>query len=350
MREHSLGLAVLISLLPGIAAANEPIRLLNWEDYLGENVIEQWDSSSGHTLEQVYFDSDEKRDAILINSSRHQIDLAIIDEVTAKRFGREQGLIELNESNVPNSKHIAPFWRERCGHYALPYFWGTLGIAYRTDKVKNPPRSWRDILEPNEALKGHIGMLNDITDMLAPALFLADRSINTENSQALKEVFTVLKAQTKDVLTYDYAITYLQASPKAAQLHMAMAYSGDQFTLNEITGEEGLWEYSVPEEGTILWVDCMAISAKSDHQQEALEFINYLNEPKIAAQNAEEIYFATPNLSALKYMSNDTLNDKGVYPDQHIIDRSQLYEEMNNETIQLRQRITNAVINIYESQ
>ena len=41
---------------------------------------------------------------------------------------------------------------------------------------------------------------------------------------------------------------------------MALAYSGDQQVLNAVEGVHGEpWRYVVPEEGTLLWVDCLSV-------------------------------------------------------------------------------------------
>lgn len=328
----------------------ESLKFLNWEAYLSEEVQQQWEKQSDSRIEIIHFDNDEKRDAILLNSKHHSIDIAVVDEVIAERFGKEGKLIPLTEENVPSLKHMGEFWRSRCGNYAVPYLWGTLGIVYRSDKVTTPPHSWNDLLNPKDQLKGHIGMMDDYTDMLAPALFLHQHELNTENPNALKQAFASLKAQIPHVLTYDYVITFLQNSPNADALHMALAYGGDQYTINEQQNSEGLWKYVIPAEGTVLWVDCLAITASSEHKQKALDFLNYLSTPAISAQNAEDLYYATPNEGAMGLLSDDFRNDSEIFPEHEVLRKSGLYEVLSNDNIRQRLRITNAIINIHESQ
>lgn len=341
--------AVLVLALPAATHA-ETLKLLNWEAYLSEEVLSQWQTQSNSNIEVIEFDNDASRDVILLNSDHHEIDISVVDEIVAERFGKAGKFIEITENNIPSVKHIGSFWRNRCSKYAVPYLWGTLGIVYRSDVVTTPPRSWKEILQPADYLKGHIAMLNDYTDLIAPALFQQGYPLNTDNSAALKEAFEILKAQTPHVLTYEYPITYLQSSEKADQLYMAVAYGGDQFTMNEILGKEGLWKYAIPEEGTVLWVDCLAVSANSKHLPKALEFINFLNQPEIAALNAENLYYATPNETALPYLSDKFRNDAGVFPEVEVLKKSGLYEVLSNTNIKQRIRISNAIVNIHESQ
>jgi len=337
----------LLLLLP-IQLSAETIQMLNWDAYLDSQVEQSWETTTGHHVEILKFDSDEKRDALLLDAHQHNIDIAVVDEIVAERFGGEGRFVEINEQNLPSIKFMGSFWRERCGKYAVPYFWGTFGIIYRSDKV-SPPSSWKEIIQPSEELKGHIGMLNDYTDLLAPVLFLNGAPLNTDNLEILKNVFSTLKEQAEYVLTYEYPITFIESSPQADQLYMAVGYGGDQLAMNEKAGKEGLWKYVVPEEGTVLWVDCLAIPSNSKNIDTALDFIEYLNQPKVAAKNAESLHYATPNNAALSELSEEFRNNPEVFPSQAIQNKSELYKKLSNENIKQRLRITNAIVNIHES-
>ena len=327
----------------------EKLMLLNWEDYLHEEVMSQWERQADAEIEPIYFDNDEKRDEILLNSQFHHVDIAVVDEVVGARFGEQGVLIPIDESLVPNIKYVDKFWRERCGAYSVPYLWGTLGIMYRTDKVKNPPNSWRDILEPAEELKGHVGMLNDHTDMLAPALFSLGFDLNTDDSNKLRQAFELLKRQAEHVLTYEYPITFLQKSDQAQELYMGVSYGGDQRTLNDIAGERGLWAYSVPREGTVLWVDCLAVTANSSNIEKSLDFINHMTSPEISAKNSEYLKYATPSKAAAALTSPKFRGDKQVFPEVERLNNSKLYEQLSDDNIVQRLRITNAIINTHEA-
>jgi len=329
----------------------ETLRILNWEEYLHPRVIEAWERETGVDIEQVYFDSDEDRDEILNDTTPGNIDIAVVDEAVSELFGEKGKIEKLDESNIPNLKHIDPFWKTACGQYTVPYMWGTLGIGYRSDKVKQAPQSWNKLLQPDDTLKGHIGMLDDYRDMLAPALFMLGYSLNTGDPSELKAAFERLAQQAPSVLTYEYAITLMKNGGNNAELlHMALMYGGDQNAINEIIGKPGLWLYSVPREGTILWVDCLAAIESSPRKALALAFIDFLNRPDIAAMNAELLGFGTPNKSAVQRMSQAYRTNQSIFPSQDILNRSQKYKVLDKQNIILRQRITSAIRKIHESE
>lgn len=329
----------------------ETLRILNWEDYLHPKVIEIWKQETGIDIEEIYFDSDEDRDEILNNASSGNIDIAVVDEAVSELFGENGKIENLNQQDAPNLKYIDPFWQKACGQYTIPYMWGTLGIGYRSDKVTVAPQSWNDLLQPGEPLKGHIGMLDDYRDMLAPALFVLGYSLNTNNENQLKQAFEYLSKQAPSVLTYQYAITLANNQDKdMEQLYMTMMYGGDQNVINDTLETPGLWKYSVPKEGTILWVDCLAVIKDSPKKNQALKFVDFLNRPDIAAMNAESLGFATPNTAAIQHMTPDYQSDQSIFPSREILNRSQQYKILENDNIILRKRITSAIRKIHESQ
>jgi len=73
-----------------------------------------------------------------------------------------EGLIDLFDANeVPNVKDIytvsAPLkWQKDGKYYAVHQNWGQLGLTYRTDKIKTPPKEWLDTWKPE--YKGLVGM------------------------------------------------------------------------------------------------------------------------------------------------------------------------------------------------
>ncbi|MFT8086127.1 ABC transporter substrate-binding protein, partial [Salmonella enterica subsp. enterica serovar Enteritidis] len=78
----------------------------------------------------------------------HQIDIALTELISSSRFGARKLLEPIEQARLPALRHVARRWRDSCGRYAVPYLWGTLGIAYRSDRIEQAPRSWADLLKP----------------------------------------------------------------------------------------------------------------------------------------------------------------------------------------------------------
>jgi spermidine/putrescine transport system substrate-binding protein len=328
----------------------ETLRVYTWEEYFSAEVLKNWETQTGHTVELVYFDNDEERDATLASQKTSNIDLSVVDQIATIRLGEEGIVSPLNQNEHPTIfKSIDAQWHQTCGNFGVPYLWGTLGVIYRTDKLDTPPTSWKELLEPKPELSGHIGLFVDYTDLLAPALFLDDQSINTENKDALKQAFERLKKALRHTLTFQYPLTFMDQSDRADELYLGLAYSGDQYVLNEKSGQE-IWEYTTLQEGTITWLDCLAIVSKSSKKPLAYEFLNYLYQVEIMAKNSEEVYVAPPSAKAKAMQSKDFQNDLTVFPPDKLLKQSQQYKKLSTDSLYLRNRITSSLVKMHDSQ
>lgn len=127
---------------------------------------------------------------------------------------------------------------------------------------------------------------------------------------------------------------------------MALAYSGDQFALAKVDGKD--WRYTLPKEGSVIWVDCMGVLAASKRKADALRFLDFLNRPEIAAMNAADLTMPTANAAAVPLLPASMRENPEVFPPQSVIDASSFYEENDAQTVQVRKRISNSLINYHD--
>jgi spermidine/putrescine transport system substrate-binding protein len=344
MRRRAAISVFLATLLCGAASHAETLNLLIWEAYIDQGLIDRWTQETGVSVHQINFDSDDARDEILADPSNN-IDLVVVDENGAHLFGKNRVLEPLNEANLPALADYAPKWRDRCAGYGLPYFSGTVGILYRSDVVAQPPTSWQDLMHPASTLKKHVAMFDDHTELFVPPLMLLGASINASDTETLKAAFELLKAQAPAVLTYDYVITAIQDEAIGQEIHMALGYSGDQHVLNDKVGKAGLWRYSVPQEGTLSWVDCVSVTASSPHKRRALEFLDFIGSPESAAANAVALTMPTTSDAALKLLPEAARSDPEVYPPAAALAKSQYQQELSIQSVQARRRIISTLAN-----
>ncbi len=60
--------------------------------------------------------------------------------------------------------------------------------------------------------------------------------------------------------------------------------------------------YSIPKEGALIWFDQMAIPADAKHVPEALEFMNYMMRPEVAAKASNYVFYANGNKASQKFI------------------------------------------------
>lgn len=95
--------------------------------------------------------------------------------------------------------------------------------------------------------------------------------------------------------------------------------------------------YAVPKEGSVVWMDNMAIPVGAPHPENAHAFINYILDAKVGADIANFIHYASPNAAARKHILPQDLNNPAIYPPPSAIaasevivdvgDKARLYDE-----------------------
>ena len=54
-----------------------------------------------------------------------------------------------------------------------------------------------------------------------------------------------------------------------------------------------------------------------------MSFIDFINQPEVAAQIATELYYASPNRQARKLIAEDMLNNPLIYPPDEVLEKSE---------------------------
>lgn len=344
IRSISSSLLSLLCIFPAFAQSDS-IVLFNWEHYLSEEVISAYEQQSGTSVEQVFFDDDILRDRTINRAQEGQLDIVVLDEIGMRNFQKSGKIIDLSQLDLSFMANIPPLWRQQCTNAGIPYFWGTLGLVYRKDIYATPPSSWDAILNPDEKTKGHILMMSDYTDMLMPSLFKQQLSLDQATPEQLKQVYSDLLSLIPDVLDFGYVLSYVKEQRENHDdVYIAMAYAGDEYALNNINPDYE-WGFVTPSEGTVIWVDCLAILSNSDNQQQALNFIEFLNQPQVAARNAEQMGNNPTNPYSLELLKNST---NTTMPTQKQLDQAVYYTDVVNVSVTLLNRIANAVVDSHK--
>ena len=319
-----------------------------WEDTISPYVVEDWESSTGIPLEATHFDNDDERSLLMMKSHQLPFDVMILDNVSAQIYGR-LGLFK-DLSNLKNREHNGKKWLQACGDYAIPYFWGTVGIAYRKDIVPTPPATWGEFISPPKVLEGRIGMINDSIESFLPVFYSLGLTPDEDNPILIEAAYPKIQAFNTKILTYEYILSYVRGQQYTNDnLAMALAYSGDQYSLNRyFVGDK--WAFTIPDGEIFIWIDCLAINKRSSNPEGAQAFLEYIMDPDVAAKNAIFIKASTPNLTALKQMPDWYKNDASLFPAQQRIDQGRVDVALSPENISLRTKILNRILKRHETQ
>lgn len=312
----------LLSLSPGTLHSEE-IVLLNWSEYMDQTLLAQFEQESGIHVREVFFETEEERDGLLAQTNGVGYDVVVMQAKDVQAYVRSQWLAPIPADTMPNLVHIPKKWRTTypdAEHYSVPWVWGTLGIGYRKDLVKQEVTSWMDLLRPDSSLKNRILMLDDSIAMRTIAMKSLGYSMNDFDKKVLDESATLLRRQQPFVHTYGYMGLGEKSPMITGQYWMALMFNGDAITLSK---QEPNVAFVVPKEGTLLWVDSFAILKASPKQALSARFIDFLHRPEMAARLAETVNYATVNEAATPFLSPAHRNNPVIHPTQAVLDRSE---------------------------
>ena len=200
------------------------------------------------------------------------------------------------ERDVPNFVANAdPTYLERSydpgNRYSVPWQSGITGIAYNPELVDEEITSMDQLFDPEfiEKYCGQIGMFVEMRDSMSFAMLYNGVNPSEATLEDAEAAQQVLLEQAPCVRDY-YGNEFAQALADGS-LAITMAWSGDVFQLQFDNPD---LQFVVPEEGGILWTDNMAIPKGAQHPNAALEMMNFVYDPEVAAQIADWVNYITP--------------------------------------------------------
>jgi putrescine transport system substrate-binding protein len=100
---------------------------------------------------------------------------------------------------------------------------------------------------------------------------------------------------------------------------VAMSWSGDYAQATARAAEAGIdidLRYTMPKEGSALWVDRMLIPTDAPHAENAYLFIDYILRPEVIAAISNYIFYANANKSSMPLLNPAVADDPGIYPNE----------------------------------
>ena len=323
----ALALALSLSLFAcGGGGSKVTLNVLNWGDYIDPELLRQFEDETGIAVKYTTMTSNEEM-LVKLASADNIYDVCFPSDYLIEKLAADDLLYPINKANIPNLANIDPRFLDLSfdpgNTYSVPYMWGTVGILYNKTMVTDPVDSWNILW--NEKYAGQILMYDSMRDTIGITLKKLGLDINTRDEAdvlAAQEALIAQKPLVRAYLTDDIKMELINGSAA-----MGVVYSGDAVYC---ISENPDLAYVVPKEGSNVWFDNIIIPKSSQHTAEAEQFINFLCDAKVAAQNSDYIGFSTPNAEALKLMDPAYAADPTYNPPQDVLDRCQIFQDLGD--------------------
>jgi putrescine transport system substrate-binding protein len=310
----------------GAADTGKVLNLYIWSDYLAPTTLPRFEKQTGIKVNATFYDTNETLDAKL-HAGGGGYDIVM---PTASYFETQikAGMyLPLDKSKLPNLKNMDPqlmakvAFHDPGNAHGVIYMWGTNGIGYNEKKVKellpDPPLdSWRMVFDPKVAskvAKCGISVLNSPAEMMRAVFSYLGKDPNSQNPDDLAQGEAVL-LKIRPYIRSINSSEYIDALANG-DLCVAVGYNGDVMQARDRAQDanKGIEiKYSIPQEGTILWFDMLAIPKDAPHPESAYAFINFVMLPEVIGEITNFKGYANANAVAQPLAS--VKNDPGIYP------------------------------------
>lgn len=301
-------------------------------EYLGENVISDFEKQYGVRVIVENFDSNEMMYTKLMAGDRY--DVIIPSDYMIERLMNEDFLQPLDKSMIPNMENMSDavlgMSYDPDNTYSIPYFWGSVGLVYNHENVDPAvieSEGWEVLRNTDYA--GHIYIYDSERDSFMMAFKALGYSMNTEDPNEINDAYEWL-LQMNNTMSPVYVTDEVIDGMMNGYKDIAVVYSGDAAV---VLDENEDMSFYMPSQGTNIWCDAMVIPANAENPKLAHEFINYMLTYEAAFDNTETVGYTSPNAEVFEEMtsSEDLYADNAAYLPRSGYDKDEMFHD--NQTL-----------------
>ena len=301
-------------------------------EYLGENVISDFEKQYGVRVIVENFDSNEMMDTKLMAGDRY--DVIIPSDYMIERLMNEDFLQPLDKSMIPNMENmydaVLGMSYDPDNTYSIPYFWGSVGLVYNHENVDPAvieSEGWEVLRNTDYA--GHIYIYDSERDSFMMAFKALGYSMNTEDPNEINDAYEWL-LQMNNTMSPVYVTDEVIDGMMNGYKDIAVVYSGDAAV---VLDENEDMSFYMPSQGTNIWCDAMVIPQNAENPKLAHEFINYMLTYEAAFDNTETVGYTSPNAEVFEEMtsSEDLYADNAAYLPRSGYDKDEMFHD--NQTL-----------------
>ncbi|MEZ0290010.1 MAG: extracellular solute-binding protein [Sulfolobales archaeon] len=322
------------------------LRVYNWQAYLNKDMVIPYfiglEYSRGYRVRVVYDEYNSAEEAYAkLSLGGYSYDVFNLGTEVIYKAVKNKYIIRLDLSQIPNIENLDPWVRELLKiqypeeidllNYGIPYMWGTTGIVYNKKILGRDINTLHELFD-SEFLKKYnkrIFMIDDPITVTMVMLIYLGKDFTDPRSytrETLEEVYQTLK----DITPYIVFLTTDQLIQELVResMYAGVAWNGD--ALQALVQNTNL-VYTIPEEGSDLWVDMWSIATNAKNKDLGYHWIDMTLDPWVAALNTIAIQYANPVPKSNDYIPESILENPAIYPDQESRKRLKHFRPLTEE-------------------
>lgn len=305
------------------AAAEGQLNVYNWGDYINPEVLTLFTEETGIEVTlDTYGTNEEMLAKIQAGATGYDI---VFPSVHMRDIMQKIGLLWNAEVNtLPGFENIDPTSKRSKvdpeSEYCLPYAWGAVGIFYNKEEA-GELTSWADFFAlPDKGKK--IIMLDDLRETIGVALILNGHSVNSTDSDELKQAEALLLELRPKISAFSYDIVSLVQSGDVAAAHW---YVGAMF---HVLNEPEKLGFVIPQEGATMYQEDICVLESAPNKESARRFLEFYLQPEVAALNVSQQVNSTANMPARDLLPEELRANVNINPPPEVVSRLQIFEDL----------------------
>jgi spermidine/putrescine transport system substrate-binding protein len=300
-----IALAMLVSLgITANAAERKELNIFMWGDYISDDLIANFEDEYGVRVNLSYMNDNADSITKLTAGAGSEYDLIMTCDAYMESLIAGGYLEELDLSKIPNSKNInKAYWSEQNQKYCVPYLMNYIYVVYDTERCPIEITCYNDLIRPE--MKGEIGSVDGARNLFPIALIALGYDPNSRDENEIKEAYEWLVKYNDNVVAYGSTETNIVNGT----ISCMFTYDGNTAEAMAQMGENNTLTVAPFKADPVqLGFDLYVIPKGAEHIDLAYEFLNYICDPQVMADNLVENPYSCPNDAAVALASEEYRN------------------------------------------
>ena len=184
----------------GVRASTSSVTLkfINYINWIGKNEYADFAKATGINVQEIVANTGNERIAKIL-SDPSAADMVLLDLHSGARLADAGKLAKLDYMKIPNyGKYVNPAFKiglvSPKQALGIPTDYGRVGILYRSDLMKEAPKSWKDFWKLAPKYSGKVNMIDDEAGVIQAALLMLGLNPNSRNQAQIAKAGDALVA------------------------------------------------------------------------------------------------------------------------------------------------------------
>ena len=314
---------------PAPAPAPCKLNVFIWSEYIDPELVRAFERQEACKVTIDLYEDNEAMLAKLRGGGAALYDIVVPSNYVIPSLVKEGLLAELRHDRIPNLRNLDERFVDPAydpgNRHSAAYQWGTIGIYTRRRPGQVVDESWGWLLDP-KARPGTFVLLDSFREQLGIALAYLGHSVNSTDPRELDAAADLLVAARRRARGIEGGVSG-KNMVLGRTVTSAVVYNGDAVKATKADPET---YFFVPREGSVIWVDSLAIPAQAPHRDVAERFIDFILDPRIGARLSDSNHYATPNKAARPLVDPEDARNPAIYPPPEVMARLQFVSDLGD--------------------